>query len=279
MLRRDQTALRAVDGVDLAIQPGETLGLVGESGCGKSTLGRAADPADRATAGASRVRRHRHLRRSARKALRAARRAMQIIFQDPFGALNPRMSVGDIIVEPLQIHGAGGTDAARRRSRSMLDLVGLPAARATASRTNSPAASASASASPARWSCVRASSSATSRSRRWTFRCRRRSSTCCRTCRRELGLTYLFIAHDLAVVQHISTAHRGDVSRQDRRARRQAIAVCRAAASLHAGADRRVPVTHPAERMRGAAGAGCPATSRPRWSPRPGAASTRAAPT
>ena len=124
-LRRQTTALRAVDGVDLDIMPGETLGLVGESGCGKSTLGRTLirlieptdgtilfDGADITALDAT--------------AMRPKRRAMQIIFQDPYGALNPRMSVEDIIMEPLVIHGARADAATRALVADMLRLVGLP---------------------------------------------------------------------------------------------------------------------------------------------------------
>ena len=104
-VRRHTAAVRAVDGVDLDIMPGETLGLVGESGCGKSTLGRTLirliEPTDGTILfdGAD-------ITALDMKAMRSKRRTMQIIFQDPYGALNPRMSVEDIIMEPLLIHGA-----------------------------------------------------------------------------------------------------------------------------------------------------------------------------
>ena len=125
-LHRHTLSLRAVDEVDLTIMPGETLGLVGESGCGKSTLGRllirlAAPSAGKILFDGG------DITMLKGKALRERRRAMQIIFQDPFGALNPRMSVEDIVAEPLLIHGARHNDATRRRVDEMLRMVGLPA--------------------------------------------------------------------------------------------------------------------------------------------------------
>jgi ABC-type glutathione transport system ATPase component len=144
-LRRQTSALRAVDGVDLDIMPGETLGLVGESGCGKSTLGRTLirliEPTDGTILfdGAD-------ITALDMKAMRSKRRTMQIIFQDPYGALNPRMSVEDIIMEPLVIHGAKGDAVTHARVADMLRLVGLPQRAASCSRMNSPAVSASVSA-------------------------------------------------------------------------------------------------------------------------------------
>ena len=120
--------VRAVDGVDLDIRPGETLGIVGESGSGKSTLGRlllrlleptrgtvAFDGVDLATL--------------SRSGLRALRRHMQIIFQDPYASLNPRMRVGRIIGEGLEVHGLASGAELRRRVHALMDRVGLsPAA-------------------------------------------------------------------------------------------------------------------------------------------------------
>ena len=117
-------AVRAVDGVDLDIYPGEVVGLVGESGCGKSTLGRVLLgllPADAGTVTFDGTDVHRARGRD----LRALRRDMQIVFQDPFSSLNPRMTVGAIVREGLTIHRLAEGAAADARVRQLLDEVGL----------------------------------------------------------------------------------------------------------------------------------------------------------
>jgi len=126
LLRRVTTPLRAVDDVSLSIAEGETLGLVGESGCGKSTLGRLLIRLIEPTEGAIRFD-GTDITGLSRQAMRTHRRGMQIVFQDPYGALNPRMMVEDIIMEPLLIHGAKADDESRRKVAEMLKLVGLPA--------------------------------------------------------------------------------------------------------------------------------------------------------
>ncbi len=122
--------LRAVDDVGLEVGRGETLALVGESGCGKSTLARALTRLVPAQSG-SVVLDGVDLLRLRQRALRAARRRFQLVFQDPSAALNSRMTIGDLVGEPLVIHRAGGTAERRRRVSEVLELVGLdPAAAA-----------------------------------------------------------------------------------------------------------------------------------------------------
>lgn len=116
--------VRAVDNVSLTINRGETFALVGESGCGKSTTGRLLLRLIEPTSGEI-LYDGDDLAKLSADALRRRRRDMQIIFQDPFGSLNPRMSVGDIIAEPLVIHGVGDTKQRRVRVHELLRLVGL----------------------------------------------------------------------------------------------------------------------------------------------------------
>ncbi len=203
LLHRHTIPLRAVDEVALDVRPGETLGLVGESGCGKSTLGRLLIRLLSPTSG-SIVFEGADITRVAGAALREKRRSMQIIFQDPYGALNPRMSVEDIVMEPLLIHGARRGADARRQVMQMLELVGL------ASRVRDRFPHEFSGGQRQRIGIARA------------LVLRPKFVVCdepvsaldvsvqaqivnlLQDLQGELGLTYLFIAHDLGVVKHIS---------------------------------------------------------------------------
>src|SRR3712207_3952234 len=116
--------VRAVDGVTFGIVKGETLGLVGESGCGKSTVGRCLLRLIEPTRGEIEFAGRDVLSLGAGD-LRRLRREMQIIFQDPYASLNPRMRVRDIVAEPLRIHGVGGRDGMREKVAELLRKVGL----------------------------------------------------------------------------------------------------------------------------------------------------------
>jgi oligopeptide/dipeptide ABC transporter ATP-binding protein len=125
LIKRTVGHVRAVDGLDLDLYPGEVLGLVGESGCGKSTTGRAILNLQPATSG-SVVFQGRELVGLDRKTMRPLRRDIQIVFQDPYASLNPRLPVFDIVAEPLVIHGLTKNDKElRERVRQLVEMVGL----------------------------------------------------------------------------------------------------------------------------------------------------------
>jgi oligopeptide/dipeptide ABC transporter ATP-binding protein len=124
LLRRSRGLVYAVDGVSFSIREGETLGVVGESGCGKSTVGRTVLRLIEPTAGSIRVG-GKDVTHLSRKELRPYRRQMQIIFQDPFSSLDPRMSAGDIVAEPLRVHGVATGKAVRARVAELFERVGL----------------------------------------------------------------------------------------------------------------------------------------------------------
>ena len=122
--RRGGETVHAVDGVSLEVQSGETLGVVGESGCGKSTLGRLLVRLHAPTGGTVRFD-GRDVTNLSRRQLRPYRREMQMIFQDPYASLNPRKRVGQILEDPFRIHHELDREAARRRVRELLEIVGL----------------------------------------------------------------------------------------------------------------------------------------------------------
>jgi peptide/nickel transport system ATP-binding protein len=196
--------LRAVNGVSFAIRQGETLGLVGESGCGKTTTGRCVLQLETPTSGEV-IFQGRELTTLPPAELRAARRHIQVIFQDPYSSLNPRMTVGEIIGEPIAVHGLVRTAAARRdRVSQLLRQVGLlpqharryPHQLSGGQRQRVGIARAVA-VEPSLIICDEPVSAL-------DVSIQAQIINLLEDLQSELGLTYLFIAHDLAVVRHIS---------------------------------------------------------------------------
>jgi len=249
-LHRHTIPLRAVDDVSIDIRIGETLGLVGESGCGKSTLGRLLIRLIPPTGGQIRFD-GTDITQLGAAALREKRRSMQIIFQDPYGALNPRMSVEDIIMEPLLIHGARTGAETRTQVAAMLELVGLP------SRVRDRFPHEFSGGQRQRIGIARAlvlhpkfvvcdePVSALDVS------VQAQIVNLLQDLQREMGLTYLFIAHDLGVVKHISNRvavmYLGKIVEVAEKRTLYADPLHPYTRALIAA----VPVAHPAQRSRG----------------------------
>ena len=195
--------LRAVDGVDLDLMQGETLGLVGESGCGKSTLARTVIRLHEPTSG-SIVFDGQDVGKGSDHQIGAFRRRVQMIFQDPYASLNPRMSVGELIAEPLEIAGIGTSAERRKKVADLLNRVGLPADSAArfahefsgGQRQRIGIARAIA-LEPDLVICDEPISAL-------DVSVQAQVVNMLEDLQAELGLTYLFITHDLSMVRHIS---------------------------------------------------------------------------
>jgi oligopeptide transport system ATP-binding protein len=203
VMRRQVGVVKAIDGVDFTIRRGETMGLVGESGCGKTTTGRCILRLERPTSGEI-VYDGQEVSRLDRDGLLALRRRMQVIFQDPYSSLNPRMKVGDIVGEPIRVHGLE-RDAARRRARvrELLSVCGLdpnfadryPHEMSGGQRQRVGVARALA-LEPEFIVCDEAVSAL-------DVSIQAQVVNLLEDLREQFGLTYLFIAHDLSVVRHL----------------------------------------------------------------------------
>ena len=197
LLRRTVGAVKAVDGISLALRQGETLGIVGEFGSGKTTLGLAVLRLIRSQGPI--VYLGRRIDGLSFRAMRPLRRDMQIVFQDPYGSLSPRLSIADIVAEGLIAQGTHlSLDERREIVAKALADTGLDPAAMDRYPHEFSAASGSASRLHGRWCWSRNSSCSTSRHRRWTCRCRRKSSICCGNCSRS-GISPICLSATICV--------------------------------------------------------------------------------
>jgi oligopeptide transport system ATP-binding protein len=203
LIERTSGVVRAVDGVSLTVRRAETLGLVGESGCGKSTTGRAILQLIRPTSGRV-LFEGRDLTRLDGRAMRPLRRHMQMVFQNPYASLDPRMTVEGIVAEPLRVHRVLRGTALRRRVHELLDLVGLDPAHARrfphefSGGQRQRVGIARAIALQPQFIVADEPISALDVS------IQAQILNLLQELQRKLSLTYLFIAHDLAAVRHVS---------------------------------------------------------------------------
>ena len=203
VIPRQVGAVKAVDGVSLHIGPGETLGLVGESGCGKSTLGKAVVRLLKPTSGSIGFN-GTDITRMSQRSLRPLRRDFQMIFQDPVESLDPRMSVRSIIEEPLLIHKIGSRSDRVRMVNELLDRVGLPSSAAerypfefSGGQRQRIGIARALALKPKLIVCDEPVSAL-------DVSIQSQILNLLVELQRELGLSYLFITHDLSVVKHVS---------------------------------------------------------------------------
>ncbi|HJM49162.1 MAG TPA: ABC transporter ATP-binding protein [Alphaproteobacteria bacterium] len=204
LMSRSVAQVKAIDGISFHIQKGETLGLVGESGCGKTTTGRCILQLDRPSAG--------HivfdgvdLTSLDQRALSPYRQKIQVIFQDPYSSLNPRMKIGQIIAEPMKVHGIEPSrEGRRKRVRELLETCGLPARMAdryphemSGGQRQRVGIARALSLRPQFIICDEAVSAL-------DVSIQAQVINLLEDLRDEFDLTYLFISHDLSVVRHLS---------------------------------------------------------------------------
>jgi oligopeptide transport system ATP-binding protein len=203
IFRKQVGAVRAVDGISFDVRKGETLGLVGESGCGKSTTGRAILQLHRPTSGHVFFE-NTDLVTLKGEDLRKMRRKMQMIFQDPYASLNPRMTVGEIIGEPLLVHNLASRKEAETKVEELLELVGLNPSYAnryphefSGGQRQRVGVARALSLNPSLIVCDEPISAL-------DVSIQAQVVNLLEDLQQQFNLTYLFIAHDLSMVRHIS---------------------------------------------------------------------------